>query len=746
MNDNGTEPQARNRRTWLLAALLVFGTLIIYGPALGSGFIWDDDVHFTANDAVRRWWGIVDIWTSRSAVYYPLVLTTAWSLHKVVGFNPFVFHAVTLSLHLANALLLVLLLRRMRIPGAWVAGFLFAWHPMQVESVAWVTELKNTQSAFFLLLSMVALNASGFFERPDFPDRRSRRYHVAAIVLFGLALLSKPSVVMVPVALLAIVWWRRGIRKWMDIDALFPFFMLSLLASGWTVWEQRYSSGAQGFEWSLSLIERIALSGQVFWFYLRHVFVPDPLMFIYPQWPVNVTGIVSWLPFLGAIAAGLLCIVRHASGGRYPGLVLWWFAVMLFPVMGFFNVYFMRYAWVADHFVYLPIISWCVAAGAVWSWLAARQKTVAWGIALAVLLTCGWQSHQHARTFRNPETLWRSALKANPGAWMARNNLGLMYAGRGDHEEAEIHYQDALKANPKHYEAIHNIGLLRLTESNATEALKYFDQALVLRPDLYIASLNRGKALEMLGDYDGAFAAYARALELHPALEAGYVNTALLAEKLKQPGKAVAAYEELLIRKNADANQIGGFLFERAYHLDKQGDEESALFVLAAARRHASGLPDIHLLEGVIHERRGEFDDAEKSYRIALSQRPDWGAVLLRLSRILAAHPDPAKRKPEEAVDMTEAMIKSGGRDVAEIIDVHAMALAAAGRYGDAMRVQQRAMELSKDSQEIQAMNQRLILYTMAQSYSMPLPAPSTTISENHDASTLNPEPSTITH
>lgn len=713
------QPNLNRRTDLLLLVLLVIGTVLIYAPALTAGFVWDDDVHFTANDVVRRWRGITDIWTSRAAVYYPLVLTSGWALHKVAGFNPAVFHSVNLGLHIANALLLVLLLKRFRIPGAWIAGFLFVWHPMQVESVAWVTELKNTQSAFFLFLSLLALQSSGFFDRAALESKRDKRWHAVAVVLFALALLSKPSVVMIPVALLAVVWWRRGIRHWLDVDALFPLFMLSLLAAGWTVWEQRYSSGAQGFEWSHGLIERIVLSGQVFWFYLRNVVFPHPVMFLYPQWPIGAGTLLAWIPFVSAITAGGICLWTFRSWGKYPGLVLWWFAVLVFPVMGFFNVYFMRYAWVADHFVYLPIVSLCAGAGALWACLVRRQRFVAIVLAVLVLASIAWLSHRHAKTFRNPETLWNAAIQANPDAWMALNNLGLIHAGRGESEEAERHYEAALRSNPRHYEAMHNLGLLRLAETNAAAALVYFDQAISLRPDLFVASLSRGKALEIMGKHDQAFEAYEHAVELHPPLEAGYVSIALLAEKTGDAARAVDAYERLLFRKHADAQQIGGFLFERAFHVNQSGDQTTSLALLQAARVRAPNIPDIHLLEGMIREETGNLDLAEKSYRIALSLRADWGAVLVRLSRILAAHPDMEKRHPQEALAMTEAMVKSGGHEVAEIIEAHAIALASNARYGDAIRTQQRAIQLAATPEAADIMKSRLHIYERGESYTL---------------------------
>jgi protein O-mannosyl-transferase len=708
-----------------LLLVLVVGTLVIYLPALRAGFVWDDDAHFTGNDAVRRWKGIIDIWSTRTAVYYPLVLTTGWALHKAVGFNPVVFHAVTLLLHIANTLLLIAILKRFRIPGAWLAGFLFAWHPMQVESVAWVTELKNTQSAFLLFLSILSLQQSGFFRKPVFTSREEKWWHWISIVLFALALMSKPSVVMAPAALVAVVWWKRGVRRWLDIDGLFAFFMLSMLASGWTVWEQRYNSGAQGFEWSQSLIERVVLSGQVFWFYLHKILWPYPVMFLYPQWKIAPGNALSWLPLVFTLLACGLCWWKRNCWGKIPGIALFWFGVFLFPVMGFFNVYFMRYAWVADHFVYLSSISIFAAAGVAWSWIFQRQKTVALAAAVAVLAGCGWLSHKHSRTFHDLETLWRSALASNPEAWMAHNNLGLIDNGRGDIAAARSRYEQALKFNPRHYEALNNLGLLLIAEGDIDGAIAMYDKALAHRPEFYPAWLNRGKAYEYKGDAAEAFASYTKASGLNPLIEAPIVNTAILAEKTGDVDLVVETYQKLLARKNLNDAEVGAFLFERAYHLDKEGNVETALKLLIKAEKFAPEIPDIHLYQGDLQERTGDFDRAVKSYRIALSLRPDWGAVLLRLSRILAAHPDPEKRNTQEALRMAEGMITSGGSGEVDIIDAYAMALASCGRYGEAMNAQLKAMKkVDPQSARHEEMFQRYNIYQRGASYTLPRPQP----------------------
>jgi len=704
-----------------LIALLVLGSLLIYWPALQAGFIWDDDFHFTANRNVARWKGLIDIWTSREAMYYPLVLTTGWAVHKVVGFNPVVFHGLTLALHVVNALLLVMALRRFNIPGAWLAGFLFAWHPMQVESVAWVSELKNTQSTLLLLCSILTLQQSGFFNAADFRDKKATRWYWLAVGFFLLALLSKPSVVLIPVALAAVIWWKRGVKSWLDLDGLFPFVMLSLLASGWAVWEQRFSSGAQGFEWSQSLLERLILSGQIMWFYLHKFLWPDPLMFLYPQWEIRTGNVLSYLPLLIFMVVGAGCWWKRNTGAKYPGLVLFWFAAMIFPVAGLFNVYFMRYAWVSDHFIYLASISIVAGAGALWSLFYKKQPFVAVSVAVFLLAVCGWRSHLHARTFHDPETLWKAALEVNPGAWMAHNNLGLILRNQGDRDRAQYHLEQALQYNPQHYEAMNNLGSLLQDQGKQHEALAYFDRALALKPELYHGWINRGNLLRDMGDIDGAYQSFLKAMEYHPGLEVAWVNTALLAEGQGDGNRAYEAYRSLLKSKHLSDEQIGAFLYERAYKLSGQGHVEMALQLLEKAESLTPALADIYLLKGELHERRFDYSAAEKAYRMALSRRPDWGAVLLRLSKVLAVHPDPSQRQVKEAFTMLDAMMAAGGKNIPEIVDVYAMALAVSGRYGEAMQAQRHAMSLVNGQPDrIKDMQTRLDIYEIGKTYSLP--------------------------
>jgi len=338
------------RFPWLPALLLAAAVAGAYVPSLGGGFLWDDDLHITANPTIVGPLGLQEIWTSARANYFPLVLTNFWVQHALWGLEPLGYRIVTLACHVVAAVLLWRVLLRLRAPGAWLGAAIWALHPVQVESVAWICELKNTQSAVFFLLSAWAWLR---WVEADGGGSRAGHWYGLALAAAALAILSKPSTVMLPVALGLGAWWLRGRPAWRDAARLVPFFALSGLAAGWTIWEQKFNSGAIGPEWSQTLPERIAIAGRVVWFYLGKLAWPEPLMFIYPRWEIAVRPL-AFAAALG-VAAGLGALLWRCRDGRLraDALAGLFFVALLFPVLGFFNVYFFRYSFVGDHFQYL---------------------------------------------------------------------------------------------------------------------------------------------------------------------------------------------------------------------------------------------------------------------------------------------------------------------------------------------------------------------------------------------------------
>jgi hypothetical protein len=237
-------PMLSARRQSLgLGFLLCAAVAAAYGGTLSHAFIWDDDLHVYLNPRIIGPQGLWEIWTTASANYFPLVLTNFWIQHALWGLAPVGYHVVTIACHTICAVLLWRVLLALRVPGAWLGAALWALHPVQVESVAWISELKNTQSGIFFLLSIL------FWVRwLDADPKTTHGRTTFALALFAalLALLSKPSTVMLPVVLALCTWWRRGALRVRDLAVLTPFFALSAVTSGWAIWEQQVHSGALG--------------------------------------------------------------------------------------------------------------------------------------------------------------------------------------------------------------------------------------------------------------------------------------------------------------------------------------------------------------------------------------------------------------------------------------------------------------------------------------------------------------------
>ena len=358
------------RQDWFWALLLIAFVFIAYTQVFRAGFIWDDESHLTQNPCVVGPLGLKEIWTTTQAVYYPLVLTTFWALHKFFGLNPLPYHLLNISFHAASAILLWRILQVLRVRGAWLGAALWALHPVMVQSVAWVTELKNTQSCVFYLLSILFFlkweDQGGAVSRPSerrTGDRCSSVFGLS-LLFFLLATLSKTSVVMLPFVLALCVWWMRGRIRWRDTLALAPFALISVVASAWTIWEQRFHARAVGPDWVQTFPERLIIAGKAIWFYLGKLVWPHPLIFIYPRWDVDSSKVVAYLPLLAAIAGLVALWFIHAKWGRALFFAAAYYVVSLFPVLGFFSVYFFRYSFVSDHFQYLASMGPLALTGA----------------------------------------------------------------------------------------------------------------------------------------------------------------------------------------------------------------------------------------------------------------------------------------------------------------------------------------------------------------------------------------------
>ena len=298
-------------RPWFLALVLAVVTFAAYQPTWHAGFIWDDDTHVTENANLRSLHGLYRIWFEPLAdqQYYPLQLTSFWIEYHLWGLRPFGYHAVNVLLHVLNALLLWMVLQQLDVPGAWLAAAVFAVHPVQVESVAWVSELKNLLSTTFYLGALLAF----FRFRPLSGEAQAGsppwRFYWLAIALFLCALLSKTVACSLPAVLVLLLWWKRGRVERRDIGVLSPMFLLGITFGLMTAWLEKHHVGASGPEWSLSFLQRCLLAGRALWFYAGKLFWPHPLIFIYPRWEIDPG---AWWQYLFPAAALVVLIA------------LWW--------------------------------------------------------------------------------------------------------------------------------------------------------------------------------------------------------------------------------------------------------------------------------------------------------------------------------------------------------------------------------------------------------------------------------------
>lgn len=532
---------ARARSGWMALALVALAVLA-HGSALSGGFIWDDEAYVIGNANLRSWEGLARIWLEprTSPQYYPLVFTTLWMNYQAHGLQPLGYHLVNLLLHVASALLAWRVLARLAVPGAWLAAVLFAVHPVHVESVAWVTERKNVLSAALYLSSAWCFLR---FAGVGGASRRRVLAYVAALLLFAASLLAKTVTCTLPAALALVLWWQRGSLRWRDAAALAPFLLVGVAAGLATIWLERVHVGAEGAEWTLSPFDRALIAGRAVWFYAGKLAWPHPLAFMYPRWTVGLSP--WWMCVFPTAALAALAVLwqRRDAWGRGPLAGALFYVGSLFPALGFFNIYPMRYTFVADHYVYLSSLGLLALAGA---GLARMRRAVRPVLAATLVLALATLAWNRGHVFRSAESLWRDTLKRNAGSWMAHNNLGLILAGSGRGDEAMLQFQQALALRPASPESLTNLGMVLAARGRRAEAIARHREALALSPDYVQAWNNLGIALSQDGQHEEALRCLRHALELRPRYADAYLNLGHACLGAGRVADAMAAYREVL--------------------------------------------------------------------------------------------------------------------------------------------------------------------------------------------------------
>ena len=506
------------RRRLLLAAAIAAIAFAAYIPAMRGGFAWDDSLLITDNPLIKDPDGLRRFWFGGEATdYFPLAFTAHWLEWRLWGLHAAGYHVVNVLLHAISAVLVWRVLLRLKVPGAWLAGALFAVHPVAADSVAWISECKNALSMSLYLASILAYLA--------WEDRPKRRRYGAAMLFFLLALLAKSSVVILPFVLLLCAWRRRGGISRRDIARSVPFFALAVALGLITIWFQRHMIHGMTVR-SEGAASRLAASGWIVWFYLHKLLLPAGLCAIYPRWNVDGVRAAAYLP-LALLAAGLIWLwMRRKSSGRTPLFAAGYFLIALLPVLGVVNMLFMGLSLVADHFQYLAMIGVIAFAAAV---LARAASARGWagraGVAASAgcVLVLGVLTWHRAGLYGDEERLWQDNLAKNPSA-VVYNAQGVARSYVGRHAQALESFDAAIRLKPELAEAWVNRAAAYEGLGRLEDAVRDYDQALKLRPSDAATYNGRGNALALLNRPDEALADYDAAIALRPGYGLAYYN------------------------------------------------------------------------------------------------------------------------------------------------------------------------------------------------------------------------------
>jgi protein O-mannosyl-transferase len=612
---------------WILLALAVI-TALLYFPSLKSDFVnYDDPDYVTSNSQIQKGLTADSIrWaftTGHASNWHPLTWLSHMLDYQLYGLKPMGHHATNLIFHTANVLLLFWVLWRLTKnvwPSAIVAA-LFAWHPLHVESVAWVSERKDVLSIFFWLLTMWAY--AEYVRTAKSGEGRSKLFYGLSLVAFALGLLSKPMLVTLPCVLLLLDYWplnrlnfdKESRRAWPKIllEKL-PFLILAIVHSRVTFLVQKKGGAVSSFE-TIALGERIS---NAFVSYLRYVgkmVLPVNLSILYPhphpaKWPLLlVITSVAFVFGMSVLAA------YWGRKSRYLFVGWFWFLGTLVPVIGLVQVGIQA---MADRYSYIPhvglfiVLAWGVMElTANWK----QQKEILVLGSTVMLLACLALTYNQISYWHDSITLFTHATQVTKNNYLAYNNLGHWLDNKGQSDEALENYRKSIEINPNYDEAQNNIGYVLAKKGKPEESIPYYFASLRLNPNRAEVHNNLGNAYADLGKLDEAIAEYQAALKIN------------------------ANYAEAY-------NGIG-------ISLAKKGDLAGATHWLTEAIRLNPRNVSSHSNLGNVHAMQGKFDLAAAEYKLVLEQNPDDAMTHNNLANILSE-----QGKLDEAITQYKCALK----------------------------------------------------------------------------------------
>jgi tetratricopeptide (TPR) repeat protein len=724
-------PVAQGIALWLL-------TVLLFLSVLRAGFIWNDDSFLTQNPLIHTADGLRRFWFSTEAPdYFPLTSTSLWLEWRIFGVHATGYHAINVLLHAGSVVLLWLVLRKLRVPGAWLGAAVFAVHPVNVESVAWITERKNTLS---MVLFLTAAWAYLRFDDTDDSDRSRWSWYVGSLLAFALSLTAKTSTVVLPVMLLGLLAWRRRpTRK--DFARLLPYFGLALVFGLVTMWFQSHRAIHTHVVRDDGLLSRTAIAARAVWFYAGKALLPMDLLFVYPRWPIGPVPWTSFVPLLGLAAMFALCLAFRRSFGRPLGFVIALYVIALLPELGFIDIYFMRYSLVSDHWQYIAMTVAAASIGAILmgaarATRAERTIPILAGLLLAAYSLTSWRQQA---IYRDESSLWADTLARNPSAWIAHADLGGALLAAGRSEDAAAHFRAALEQVPEDPDLHANLAKALLVGRRFAEAAAEFEQAVRRRPDSAELHDDLGIALQGQNRMDEAIRQHREAIRLDPQSTKAYTNLGNAYFTLVRNDEAIASYREAIRVSPDDAlahNNLSATLLRvgklddalneqrEAVRFDPQsaplrialarqlrdvGRRAEAVDVYRTAVRLAPHDAHAHVELAELLCRDSRATEAAEEFELAMRAAPNDPDVMQRVGWFLATAPDRKLRDGRRALDLARRSVASLSPS-AEGYATIAAASAEIGNFEDAVHWQSLAVQAAAPS-DLPAQRERLDRY-----------------------------------
>jgi Tfp pilus assembly protein PilF len=616
-------------------------------------------------------------------------------------------------LHICNSLLVWLLLRKLQVPGAFLAGAIFALHPINVESVAWISERKNVLCLLFYLSSLyVYLRFAGvikgkakpvvetksddeagqieWFTLPDDPQR----LYALAVVLFLCALFSKTIASSMPAAALLLIWWKRGRLTRQDFAWAAPLLVVGAAMGMLTAYMERVRVGvsARPDDWDYAptlfgeLCARCMIAGKVIWFYIGKLIFPYPLIFNYTRWQIQASDVGQYVFFVAAIAVVAVLILNRKRLGNGPLVAVLFYLGTLFPAMGFVNIWPMRYSFVADHFVYISSIGLiALFAALVRRYLNFELTT---GVATVVLLLFFGTTYNQGNVYKDMRSLWEDTLtKTDQRSWFAMNNYGLWILEDANlsnrferYEKAERWFRKVIQVKPDHPEARLNLahiaqGRAKLAEeeiewreknptsrpttmrSGATpqkfneQAIRYYREALGVQEKYVEAHFDLAQLLQSMGRTDEAVEHYKRVIEIYRWNALAPRAHFALGMIDAKAGRTAEARDHLISAIELDPSLVQGHV-ELGTLLLQEGHVPEGLAEWEEAMRLSPNDGDLPNKFGAMMAKSGEFVKAADYFRRALLVDPRNVEAMTNMgvTAALAGYPDRARDAFNQAI------------------------------------------------------------------------------------------------